>query len=206
MPDLRTPSTTLARLALACAVGATLGDFGELWAANAGRPELHLTAPPGWLIVPATLAGALGIPCYAFGYRVRVLVAVGSTPRLARSLGAASVVFAVLGGMVHLVTGVLIQTRAGGIADGLDPLEGILASGPIVVTLWSLALLAFVVTAALEAGLPQPWQERMRNPLFLTVMLTLAAALLPLPWRDIVGPAAFNIAHVVFFAGLARER
>jgi hypothetical protein len=75
-----------------------------------------------------------------------------------------------------------------------------------VVTLWALALLAFLVTAGLEAALPQPFRGRWRNPLLGTIVLTLAASLLPLPWRDIVGPAAFNIAHVVFFAGLARRR
>lgn len=197
---------SLARLALACSVAATLGDFGELWTANAGRPELELTAPPSWLIVPATLVGALGIPFYAFGYHARARCALDAAPRLARGLSASATVFAVLGGMVHLVTGVQIQAQAGGIASGLDPLRGILASGPIVVTLWALALLAFFVTAGLEAGLPQSPGERLRNPLVGTVLISLAASLLPLPWRDIVGPAAFNIAHVVFFAGLARHR
>jgi hypothetical protein len=118
MLDQSSSPVSLARLALVCSIAATLGDFGELWAANAGRPELQLAAPPDWMIVPATLAGALGIPCYVFGYRARVLATVGSAPRLARNLGAASVVFAVLGGMVHLVTGVLIQTKAGGSPAG----------------------------------------------------------------------------------------
>ncbi len=206
MLDQSPSPVSLARLALVCAIAATLGDFGELWAANAGRPELGLAVPPDWLIVPATLAGAVGIPFYALGYRARACAVVAAAPRLARGLTMSAAVFAVLGGMVHLVTGVLIQAKAGGIAGGLDPLAGILASGPIVVTLWALALLAFTVTAGLEAALPQPIRERWRNPLAGTIVLTLAASLLPLPWRDIVGPAAFNIAHVVFFAGLVRRR
>ena len=206
MLDHQPSTAVLARIAFACSIAATLGDFGELWTANAGRAELHLVPPPDWLIVPATLAGALGIPLYSLGYHARACEAFDAEPRRAGWLSVSGLVFAVLGGMVHGVTGVLIHAKAGGIASGLDPIGGILASGPIVVTLWALALLAFLVTAALEASLPQAPLQRLRNPLVATVVLTAVTAVLPLPWRDIVGPAAFNIAHVVFFAGLSRRR
>lgn len=184
------------------AVVATLGDFGELWTVNAGRPELALSDPPPWLIVPSTLAGALGIPLYALGYFARARPLLLAAPRRARRLMAAGAVFAVLGAIVHAVTGVLIQARVGGIASGLDPLAGILASGPLVLTLWALATAAFVLASAVEASLPQGLGERAANPLLLVVGVTLAASALP-PWlRDIVSPAALNLAHIVFFASV----
>lgn len=108
-----------------------------------------------------------------------------------------------LGGTVHATTGLLIWSRAGQIADGLDPLQGILASGPIVVTLWGLATVAFIAAAACEATLPQSPAQRLANPLALTILATGVAVSLPLPWRDFLAPASVNIAHIVFFASVA---
>jgi hypothetical protein len=90
----------------------------------------------------------------------------------------------------------------GDIASGLDPLAGILASGPIVLSLWALAAAALLGAAAAEAALPQPAWRRMLNPGVLLVVLTGLAQALPLPWRDVLGPAAANLAHVGFFAGV----
>lgn len=185
------------------AVVATLGDLGELWTVNAGRAELALSAPPEWLIVPATLAGALRIPLYALGYFGRARSLVSAAPLRARVVIVGGAVFSVLGAIVHTVTGVLIQGRVGGIASGLDPLAGILASGPIALTLWGLALAAFLVVSAAEASLPQRAGARLANPLLLTVGLTIAASLLPASLRDIASPAALNVAHVLFFASVA---
>lgn len=195
----------LARIATVAAVGATVGDFGQLWTANAGRPELGLLVPPDWLIVVSTLLGAVGIPFYALGYLERTRPMLPAAPRRAAVVMVMAFMFAALGGSVHAVTGLLIHTRTGGIASGLDPVQGILASGPIVLTLWALALVTFMVAAVAEATLPQTLAQRARGPLVLTIAITMAASLLPLPWCDIVGPAAFNIAHVIFFAALSRR-
>lgn len=204
-PERRLHPATLARIATVCAVLATLGDFGQLWTGNSGRPELGLVPPPGWLIVPATLAGALGIPFYALGYVARAKQAGDGASRRATIVAWAGSAFAVLGGTVHAVTGVLVHSRVGQIASGLDPLAGILASGPIVLTLWALALAAFLVASTAELMLPQAPRERVASPLVLTILLSVASSLLPLPWRDIVQPAAVNIAHVLFFAILSRR-
>ena len=184
------------------ALAATMGDLGQLWVVNAGRPALALPAPPGGLIVPATLAGVLGIPLYALGYAARARTAQGTAPGAAVVVMLAGTAFAVLGGSVHGITGVLISHNVGGMAGGLDPLQGVLSSGPISLTLWGLATAALLCAALAEARLPQPRASRLCNPLVLTLLLTAAAALLPLPWRDFVGPAAVNIAHLVFFLRL----
>jgi hypothetical protein len=196
---------TLVRIATVGAVMATLGDFGQLWTANSGRPELGLVPPPAWLIVPATLAGALGIPLYALGYVARARLAGAVASRRTAIVAWAGAAFAVIGGTVHAVTGVLVHSRVGQIASGLDPLAGILASGPIVLTLWALALAAFLVASTAELMLPQAPRERLASPLVLTLVLSAATSLLPLPWRDIVQPAVVNLAHVLFFATLLRR-
>jgi len=74
------------------------------------------------VIVVATLAGALGIPLYGLGYWARSRPVRAAAPRGAALVAAAGAVFAVLGGTTHAATGLLIATRVGGIADGLDPL------------------------------------------------------------------------------------
>lgn len=192
-------------LALAGALAATAGDCGQLWQANAGRPALGLAAPPAWTIIVATLAGALGLPLYALGYVARAREARTWAPCRARVLAIAGCAFGAIGGSVHATTGVLIWGHIGEIDGGLDPLQGILAAGPIVLALWAIGAAAFLVAGGAEASLPQPAYQRAEGPLFLTVAIGLLAQALPIPWRDFVGPASVNLAHAAFFAtGLAR--
>jgi len=185
------------------AVVATAGDCGQLWTVNAARPELHLPAPPPGLIVPATLAGTLGIPLYGLGYFARARRDRRQAPSVAAIVMLAGAVFAALGGTVHAATGLAICRDAGGIASGLDPLQGILAAGPLMVSLWGLATAAFVVAGIAEATLPQRWVARLGNPLLLTIVITAAAPLTGVPWRDFVGPASVNLAHILFFLRVA---
>lgn len=205
MPTTRDPARWIRSAPLVAAIGAiaaTAGDFGQLWCANAGRPELQLPAPPAGLIAIATLAGALGIPCYGLGYLARAREAWATAPRRAAAVAGFGIAFAAIGGTAHATTGLLISLRAGGIASGLDPLQGILASGPIVLTLWGLGGVLLIAAGASEAALPPPPARRLANPLVLTLAFTAIGAALPLPWRDFVAPAALNLAHLVFFASL----
>lgn len=191
--------------ALCGAVLASVADFGELWAANAGRPELQLPVPPPWVIVAASLLGAVTIPLYGLGYYARAAEAWARAPRRAAAVAVGGGAFAVLGGTVHAATGLLIWSRFGPIAGGHEPLQGILASGPILLSLWALASVSLSIAAACEAALPQPPWRRLVNPLVLTVLLASGGSLLPLPWRDFVAPASVNIAHAIFFATVARR-
>jgi hypothetical protein len=200
---MRNPAA--ARAALLAAVAATAGDLGQLWTANAGRPDLQLAAPPDGLIVVATLAGALGIPWYGRGYLARAREAQAIAPRRAAIVAGFGVAFAAVGATVHGTTGVWISSGAGEIASGLDPLQGILASGPIVLTLWAVASVLLLVAAGAEIALPQSAARRLANPLVLTVLFTAIGMALPVPWRDIVAPASVNVAHAVFFASLLRR-
>lgn len=191
-----------AGVALGASLVASAADLGQLWAVNAGRPALGFPAPPAWVVVVATIAGAVAIPCYGLGYVTRARGGRGVAPRRAAAVAALGVAFGVLGGVVHAVTGVLVWAGVGGIASGLDPLQGILASGPIVLGLWGFAGLALLGAAACEATLPQaPWR-RLLNPAVLLVLLAGLAHSLPLPWRDLLAPASPNLAHVGFFAAV----
>jgi hypothetical protein len=196
----------LRRGAGVAAVGAllaTLGDVGQLWVGNAARAELGLAAPPAGLIVPATLLGVLGIPLYALGYGARALSA-RERGRAAALVAASGAAFAALGATVHGVTGLVIAH--GIVPPGLDPLEGILASGPIALWLWALAGGALVCAGVAELRLrPRLDTRALANPLVLTVLIAAASPLLGLPLRDFVGPASANLAHLAFFAALARS-
>jgi len=189
-------------IALCGALAATCGDFAQLWMVNAARPALALPVPPAWLVVPATLLGTLGIPLYAIGYYVRAHRARGRAPLAAACVALGGAAGAVLGGAVHAMTGVQIANNVGGIVGGLEPLAGLFAGGPVVVSLWSLCAASIVVAGIAEALLPQAAASRPFNPLVAIVGVSVLAALMPLPWSDIVGPASLNIAHVVFFARL----
>jgi hypothetical protein len=191
-----------AALALVGAAMACIGDTGQLWVVNAARPELHLARAPAEAIVWATLLGTIGIPLYALGYCARALRA----PRGGFALAAAGCAFAALGGAVHAATGALIGANAPGIADGLAPLQGVLQSGPVSLSLWATAGIAFLVAGGAELRLCATWRERATNPLLLTLAVSLGALLLDLPWRDFVGPAAINLAHLAFFLRLSFER
>ena len=190
------------RIALVGAVSATLGDFLQLWVVNAGRPELLLAGPPENTIVFATLAGSLGIPLYGLGYYVRANRACESHPDQATLLALTGAAFGTLGGIVHGVTGISIASEIGEIASGLAPMEGILASGPIVIAFWALATVSLLAVGVSEATLFRGHSDRLFNPLVLTLVFTAVAALLASPWNDFVGPAAVNIAHTLFFARL----
>lgn len=191
-------------VALLGAVAALVGDLGQLWTVNAARPALGLPTPPEGTIVWGTLLGVFGIPCYALGYRAacRRLHGRPGAPLAA----AAGTVFAVLGGTVHATTGVLIAENARGIAGDTDPLRGILEAGPIVLALWGVAGVALVVAGAALLRAAEGIGARLWNPLVLTVVGVLGAQALPLPWRDFAGPAAVNVAHLLWFLSALLRR
>jgi hypothetical protein len=192
-----------ARVAAFGGLLATTGDFGQLWVGNAARAELGLVAPPEGLIVPATLLGVLGLPLYALGYGACALVA-RERASAAALLAVSGAAFATLGASVHGVTGLLIAH--GIVPPGLDPFQGILASGPIALWLWALAGAALVCAGIAElCARPRLDARALANPLVLTVLIAVASPLLGSPLRDFVGPASVNLAHLAFFAALARR-
>jgi len=185
-------------IALVGAVLALLGDLGQLWTVNAARPGLGLGAPPAGLIVWATLLGAFGIPLYAFGYRAEARRLAGRPDAVL--VGRAGVAFAVIGGSVHATTGVLVAENARGIVGASDPLQGILAAGPIVLALWAAAAVALLVAGLAHFRAAPRLADRLWNPLGLTLAAMALALLLPLPWRDFAAPAGVNVAHLLWFA------
>lgn len=200
-PEARGRARAAAAVALAAALAATLGDFGMLWAVNAGRPALGLAPPPPVVVPLAALLGALALPLYGLGYWARAC-RVPAGQRVGRSrvtVGAGALAGAV-GASVHATMGTLIANRVGEIASGLDPLEGIARSGPISLGLWAATAALLAVAGVAELGLAERRREWAFNPFLVLVALSLLAPLLPLPWRDFVGPAAANVAHAVFFA------
>lgn len=191
-------------LAVLGAAMASVGDVGQLWVVNAARPELQLAPLPPAAIVWATLLGTFGIPLYGLGYCARALRAPDSAGRFV--LTAAGAAFGALGGAVHATTGALVAANVNGMAGGLAPLQGVLHSGAVSMSLWAAAGVAFLVASATALRLATSWKERALNPLVLTLLLSGAAPFLDPPLPDFVGPAAVNLAHLLFFLSLKRKR
>ena len=182
---------------------ATLGDFGELWVGNASQPGLHLAAAPGWILLPAVLIGVCGMFLYIAGYAACALrVERMGHQRSADALIVAGVFFGGMAAVVHGATGVVISLASGTSAPAGDALAGILAAGPVYVSLWGLAFVPFLMANGILLKIYTTLGQRLLTPLPLMLAFTLGAILLPLPWRDFIAPAAVNIAHLIFFSTL----
>jgi hypothetical protein len=204
------PSTRgLLALATAAALAATAGDFAMLWVANA-RADAPLAAalppPPPGVLLAGHLAGVLAIPLYAAGYVALARLVVPRDGTAARWIAALGVYGSAVGAAVHGVTGVWIaRTEA---EPGADPVGAVLAAGGYLVPLWAVVALttcagAVVYTVAVARG-----RSVLARGFALASPLTITAALailgLGFAWGPaFLVPAAPNLAHVAFFAGLA---
>ena len=193
----------LATLGGVAALAASAGDLALLYVANARRPELALPEPPDALLWVGAALGVLGIPLYAFGYRA------ASRLVLARSRAGASLVFAAgatlagLGAVIHGLTALEIHASLAAGTPSPSPLEGVAASGPLLLGLWALAALGTALASLMFA-----WLQRGALALLSPLCVTIALALAALPTealRSFLAPAAPNLAHVVFFAACARR-
>lgn len=185
-----------ASVALGGACLATLGDLLQLHVASEGAryPDGFLPA----LLLVGTILGVLGIPLYSWGYRARARIAPGTARFWRMAVGQGGSLFAAIGAAVHGATGVFLSLDPDRGRD-LTPYQGILASGPILVSLWAIASVTFLIAGLAELRLCESWRERAVNPLILTVSILLASSALPPDYERLIGPASVNIAHVVFF-------
>ncbi len=193
---------TLLRVALGGAIAATAGDLLQLSIATEilRLPERLL----GSLLLVGTVLGVLGIPQYAYGYSARAALALSNRRRWKLVTIHGGRWFAAFGCAVHGATGLFLALvpRRG---HAVDPYQGILESGPILLSLWGIASLAFLAATVAELRLCRNWRERAFNPLVLTLAIVLIAELFPPELGHIVGPASVNIAHVFFFAFHLRQ-
>jgi len=191
-------------LALAGAAIASAGDLLLLWVGNAQRPELALPTPPGVALPLGAVAGVLGIPLYALGYRALAAAARPVAPGLARATALGGVVLALVGAVIHGLTAQVIRGALASGAAGAPPLESVGAQ-PLLVTTWLAAALGLlvasvaIVAASVSRARALPARLGFANPLALTLALGLAGA--GTEWgRSFLLPAAPNLAHVLFFA------
>jgi len=185
-----------APIALLAAIVASLGDVGLLWAVNSGRGALGLALPPVWLVTVSTLAGALALPLYGLGYRARARC-VAPCPR-GRVVARGGALLGGLGAVTHTTLGVLIQS--GSMPRGVTPMEGVLRAGLPLVALWCVTGTAFIIVASADMATSKKHAEWPFNPLVVAAALTGFAVFLPPLWAAFLGPAAFNLGHVAFFA------
>ncbi len=187
------------------AVLATLGDLLLLYVANSARPEFAaLPRSPHGVLLVGTMLGVLAIPLYGLGYWH---VATGLAPEHARAGRAVFLLGAyggALGGIVHGVTGLIIEVERRAGTGGADPFAVLVRYGSCVLPLWgilaalSLAGSALFARAIWRGPTAYPRWMALANPATLVVALSLVGSLSP--WlRAFLLPAAPNVAHVVFF-------
>jgi hypothetical protein len=192
-------------LALAGAVAASAGDLALLWVAWAADGRFGLDAPPAATLVTGHYLGVFGIPLYALGYRALADGLRAPAPTVARWVLGLGVTGAIVGAVIHGLTGILtavaIRTGAPTAPDAL----GAIPEAAYLMPLWlivgaALAIGSVIFAAAVARGGTRfPRAMAACNPLL--VALALAAAASPFPVAaGFVIPAAPNLAHIVVFA------
>ena len=174
------------------------------WVAD-GRFGLA-AAPPGTLLVGHYL-GVLGIPLYALGYRALGVWIADAAPRAARWVCGLGVVGAVVGAVIHGLTGTLIAVAIRtGTPAAPDALPAI-PEAAYLLPLWllvatALALGSVVLAVAIARGSTRfPRGLAVCTPLVSTIAMTALAMPFPLAAAFVI-PAAPNLAHVVLFAAV----
>jgi hypothetical protein len=199
-----------AGVACVAAAVASAGDLLLLLAANAGRPEAGALPPPSeGVLVLGHYLGVLAIPVYALGYRQVAAVLAPGSPRIARWVFGLGAYGSALGGSVHGLTALLISTQRRTDTPLADPLAFVAHAGPYLLPLATLVMATLLAgsilytVAVLRGGtaLP-PWMAAASPALLVAILGTLAWPSLAL--RSFVVPAAPNLAHVIFFALVAR--
>ena len=190
-------------LASAGAVAASAGDLLLLWVGNSLRPELGLPTPPSVALPLGGIAGVVGIPLYALGYRAIGDAARPRAPGHARTIAVAGLGMGAIGALIHGLTTLVIRGALASGATGAPPLESVGAQ-PALVATWLAAALCLLaasfalVAASVSRAAALPRALGFANPLALTIALGLAGV--PWEWgRSFLLPAAPNLAHVGFF-------
>jgi hypothetical protein len=196
-------SRTLIATAALAGIVASVGDYlmlSMVVARSQGDTTFH---PP--MLVWAHYLGVFAIPWYMAGYW-SLASALGIARGWARGLFLTGSYAAGLGGVIHGVSGVLIETGGPGPADSFSPAD--VPHAIYVVPLWIAVGLLFAAASACYAVAvrrtrdPLPRWAAWLNPLTLSVAIVLAAAPFPrlAPW---IGAMSANLVHAMFFGGVA---
>lgn len=201
--------TRHARFASFAAVAATLGDLMMLYVANGHGEDLGPLLSGAGLLWAGGFLGVVAIPAYAFGYRAAAGMMGAASPRAARAVAISGLFVAALGAAIHGLTAVHVARQLASGTVGQDPLASIAGSGPILPALWMLAAVAALVASlafscSVVRGIGSaPRALALASPAVLTIAFA-AIGVLSGPLAAYVTPAAPNLAHIAFFAALAR--
>lgn len=202
-----------ATAAAIAAIFASLGDLAMLWVGNARRTELALPAPPEGTLLMGALLGVVCIPIYAIGYAVAARAPVVASARARRAIVWSGTVLAIGGAIVHGLTALEIRALLANDAPALSPAEAIASAGPLLLGLWTIVLIAGVVASAIFARSARASSEpgmrlaALASPALSIIALVAVALTTSSPLGEaFLAPAAPNLAHVLFFALLARSK
>lgn len=196
----------MTRLAAAVigAIVASVGDLALLWVAWAADGRLGVPAPPAGTLIVGHYAGIIGIPLYALGYTALADGVRATAARAAVWIGRLGWIGAVVGAVVHGLTGALtavaLRTGAPTAPDAMAAIPEAAMLFPLWGVVGAVSTIGSVLFATVVArgGTRFPRWMAACNPLVVT--LAIAAASVPVPTAAaFVVPAAPNLAHVVVF-------
>jgi hypothetical protein len=190
-------------LATLSAVAATFGDFLMLYVVNANS-VLNLPSHESVLLPLGYFMGVLAIPLYGFGFWAIAKIFTPGAFRAGRFVLVSGVMMAVIGGIIHGVTGITIEAQIRADFSHLEPIAALLEYGVYLIPLWAMASALSLIGAvgfasgALSGKTIFSPCIAVFNPLVLAVVIGLAGAMTP-AMRVFLVPAAPNIAYMLFF-------
>jgi len=188
------------------AVAATFGDFLMLYIVNANAAQTlpsHATIllPLGYFL------GVFAIPLYGFGFWAIAKIFEPGAIRAGHFVLVSGVMMAIIGGIIHGVTGITIEAQLRADGSHLEPIAALVEYGVYLIPLWAIAsVLSFIGAVGFASGVISgktifsPFIA-VFNPVVLTVVIGLAGTMTP-AIRMFLIPAAPNVAHVLFFGML----
>ena len=190
-------------LATISAVLATFGDFLMLYVVNANA-VLNLPSHETILLPLGFFLGAFAIPLYGFGFWAIAKIFEPGALRAGRFVLVSGVMMAIIGGIIHGVTGISIEAQLRAEGSHLAPISSLLEYGVYLIPLWAIAsVLCFIGAVGFISGVISgrtifsPFIA-VFNPVVLTVVVGLTGSMTPTMQVFLI-PAAPNVAHVLFF-------
>jgi len=193
-------------LATMSAVAATFGDFLMLYVVNANSAQ-NLPSHETILLPLGYFLGLFAIPLYGFGFWAIAKIFEPGALRAGRFVLVSGVMMAIIGGIIHGVTGITIEAQLRADASHLAPIAALLEYSVYLMPLWAIAsVLSFIGAIGFASGVISgktifsPFIA-LFNPVVLTVVIGLVGTMTPAIQVFLI-PAAPNAAHVLFFGML----
>ena len=205
-PGRRLRGKVLFRAAALAALLASAGDLLMLLVANGHAPPWGSIG--SYILAIGGILGVVTIPVYYIGYQAAASL-LGLSPLRRRLCLFGAALVALFGAVTHALTALDIQAARVAGRDARPPAEAFtdpanpLFLAALIAAAGALIAVACLITAGFRSHANAIRQAILFNPIVATVILGAGAAVSQ--WTmAYIAPSAPNLAHVLFFALLAR--